>query len=269
MPIIAMHQQHQWQATACNLEVPPWNHDEQQDGWTHTHTHLNCISYSYLHATVLLQVRRLLGLGGTVCWSALPSCTFQLFLPAIRKAPWPPLWDMQWWMVHWCFFHRAPGAWALWCEHLTLVATFDPPCSHVPLDSLSWCRTCCARSNAASGSRSVFALLSVLVHRGRSYLQPHKFCSWLYLYFSSFLVNWILCGLLLCQEFLAITHISTFDDCGMPVPVYDLICHASSEILLCLLAFRGCNIICVRIKACLFTFPYYEREQSFIFLWDK
>jgi hypothetical protein len=30
MPIIAMHQQHRWQATACNLEVPPWNHDEQQ-----------------------------------------------------------------------------------------------------------------------------------------------------------------------------------------------------------------------------------------------
>jgi hypothetical protein len=104
MPIIAMHLQHRWQATACNLEVPPLESWWAADGWTHQH--LNCISYSYLHATVLLQVRRLLGLGGAVCWSAQPSCTFQLFLPAIRKAPWPPLWDMAWWMVHWCFFHR-------------------------------------------------------------------------------------------------------------------------------------------------------------------
>jgi uncharacterized membrane protein YuzA (DUF378 family) len=45
------------------------------DGWTH----LNCISHSHGHAIMLLQVRRcLLGLGGTIGWSALPSCTFQL-----------------------------------------------------------------------------------------------------------------------------------------------------------------------------------------------
>lgn len=148
------------------------------DGWTH----LNCISHSHGHAIMLLQVRRcLLGLGGTVGWSALPSCTFQLQ----RKVHGHHCETLAWWRVHWCFFHWRLvwtssllfiASWVLWCEHLTLVADLWSPCSHIPLDSLSWCHTC------------THSFCSVLSARGCSYLEPHSFA---HIYFLSFLVNWI------------------------------------------------------------------------------
>lgn len=175
MPIIAMHL-----ATACNLEVPPPPIGIMMSSrWVNTPELHQPLSWScnYVVAgkTMPPRTRR-------DDWL---KCSALLHFPVTTKGPWPPLWDMAWWRVHWCFFHWCLvwtssllfiASWVLWCEHLTLVADLWSPCSHIPLDSLSWCHTC------------THSFCSALSARGCSYLEPHSSA---HIYILSFLVNWI------------------------------------------------------------------------------
>jgi hypothetical protein len=121
-----------------------------------------------------------------------------------------------------------------------------------------------------SGSRSVLLWISVLVHGGPFLSSATQILQLISIFFLV-LVNWILCGLLLCQEFLAITHIiyiwlwnaCAWSSCAF-FAAENWVYMPPREVRLCVLAFRGSNIICVRIKACLFMFPYYERAVLYL-----
>lgn len=230
------------------------------DGWTG----LN-LSRSYPHATAPAQVTWLMG--GTVCWSALPSCTFQLFLPAIRKAPWPPLRDIAWCIgacstCAWC--EPVPQPFLLgpcdvsisgWC----LVAALSPPCSHVSLDMpelMPHLHSQCVLRVWSDLFCSAF--FSVLVHRGRSYhLQPHNFA--VNISISSIPVNWNLVRVsMLCQDFLSIClHLTvkswSYCACLQLNTVSEFICITSK---IPTFHFWGANIICMILTWCLFMSNY-------------